>query len=156
MVVVAPALVPLASAPPGVAFIDCSVKPPVNDGTRQVGHLVQLRTDAVPNLRPVGLSRRRNLRPRRLPLSRCRLRGVTGSASLVVATGSTGCVVGGPVAKTRMSGSGKSTATAMTGSSRFRFVGDGLQPKPQRVFVAGPDEHDDDGAVVPRLQERRA
>jgi len=41
----------------------------------------------------------------------------------------------------------------MTGSSRFRFVGDGLQPKPQRVFVAGPDEHDDDGAVVPRLQE---
>jgi hypothetical protein len=55
-----------------------------------------------------------------------------------------------------MSGSGKSTATAMTGSSRFRFVGDGLQPKRQRVFVAGPDEHDDDGAVVPRLQERRA
>ena len=61
LVVVAPAVVPLASAPPGVAFIDGSVKPPVNDGTRQVGHLVQLRTDAVPNLRPVGLSRRRNL-----------------------------------------------------------------------------------------------
>jgi cysteine synthase len=47
---------------------------------------------------------------------------------LVVATGSTGCVVGGPVAKTRMSGSGKSTATAMTGPSRFRFVGEGLHP----------------------------
>src|SRR6476659_7269397 len=52
-----------------------------------------------------------------------------------------------------MSGSGKSTATAMTGPSRFRFVGEGVQPKRQRVFVAGPDEHDDDGAVVPRLQE---
>ncbi len=55
-----------------------------------------------------------------------------------------------------MSGSGKSTATAMTGPSRFRFVGEGLQHQRQRVFVAGPDEHDDDGAVVPRLQERRA
>jgi hypothetical protein len=41
----------------------------------------------------------------------------------------------------------------MTGPSRFRFVGEGRQPKRQRVFVAGPDEHDDDGAVVPRLQE---
>jgi len=72
---------------------------------------------------------------------------------LVVAMGSTGCVVGGPVAKTRMSGSSKSTATAMTGPSRFRFVGRRRATQRQRVFVAGPDEHDDDGAVVPRLQE---
>jgi hypothetical protein len=36
LVVVAPAVVPLASAPPGVAFIDGSVKPPVNDRTRSV------------------------------------------------------------------------------------------------------------------------
>src|SRR6478752_7243872 len=36
LVVVGPAVVPLASAPPGVAVIDGSVKPPVNDRTRSV------------------------------------------------------------------------------------------------------------------------
>jgi hypothetical protein len=36
LVVAGPAVVPLVSAPPGVAFIDCSVKPPVNDRTRSV------------------------------------------------------------------------------------------------------------------------
>jgi len=41
----------------------------------------------------------------------------------------------------------------MTGPSRFRFVGRRRATQRQRVFVAGPDEHDDDGAVVPRLQE---
>ena len=62
--------------------------------------------------------------------------------------GSAGCVVGGPVAKTRMGGSSKSTATAMTGPSRFRFVRRRPATQRQRGFVAGPDEHDDDEVVV--------